>query len=239
MDNNSELAGLRHRREINEIEYDIVKPFGPSILETQLPDDIFEALLSTTDELLASSGRESWGAYLVGQIREEIRIPDAVLEEIGVADYLKQVFAEFSFGSIYCNAAPDYKKEVDKLVDSGEFRNPARIDIESAWVVSQFAGEYNPIHNHSMATIASVMYLKVPDKMEGSALPGKQPTDGCIEFVDRAAGDSLATLQTSTVRVRPQAGRFYAFPSSLLHLVYPFQGEGERRSISINASHRF
>jgi len=32
-------------------------------------------------------------------------------------------------------------------------------------------------------------------------------------------------------------GVLYIWPSQLLHTVYPFQGSGERRSVSFNATH--
>lgn len=239
MIDDSELGGLRRRIQKNNLDFEIVKPFGPSILETTVPPDAMSRLLELSSSVLETSNRESWGRYLVGQIREESHVPVSVFKEFGVLDYLLQMFAEYSFGCLYCNSTPEYKKEVDKLKRSGDFRNPARVEIESAWIVSQQPGEYNPIHNHSISTMASVMYLKIPDKMQSSSIPGKQNTDGCIEFVDRSVGDSLSNLQVSTVRLLPQAGRFYIFPSSLLHLVYPYQGGGERRSLGINATHKF
>ena len=33
----------------------------------------------------------------------------------------------------------------------------------------------------------------------------------------------------------PEVGHFYLFPNYLMHTVYPFNEEGERRSISFNA----
>lgn len=68
--------------------------------------------------------------------------------------------------------------------------------------------------------------------MSHSRIPGKPDTDGNIEWVDGGG----APLQNLTVRVTPQAQYFYIFPSSLLHLVYPFKGPGRRISIAINAN---
>lgn len=234
----STLGGIRQPVRQDELAFDIVRPFGPSILEAELPPDILGKMLDLSDHILTDAKRESWGRYLVGQIREEPRIPEEIFAEFGVLDYLKRQFAEYVIACIYCNSNPEYKRGVDQLKASGQYRNPTSVQIESAWVVSQQPGEYNPIHNHSMATMASVMYLKVPEDMQKNPIPDKVATDGCIEFVDRSVGDSLLTLQTSSVRVTPAVGCFYIFPSSLLHLVYPFQGDSERRSMAINASHR-
>ena len=35
--------------------------------------------------------------------------------------------------------------------------------INSAWIVSQYENEYNPMHNHTGCDISAVIYLKTPD----------------------------------------------------------------------------
>lgn len=232
------LSGLRQNIHHDDLAFDIVKPFGPSILETVLPGPVLANMLKLTDNILADAQRQSWGRYLVGQIREEPRITIQDLQQFEVLDYLKMLFAEYVIGCMYCDANLEYKQGVGQLKASGQYVNPTRIEIESAWVISQKPGEYNPIHSHSKASLTSVMYLKLPERMEGNAVPDKQSTDGNIEFVDRSVGDNIQHLQASTARLAPQVGRFYIFPASLLHLVYPFSGEGERRSVSINVTHQ-
>ena len=41
------------------------------------------------------------------------------------------------------------------------------------------------------------------------------------------------------MNISPISGLLVMFPSYLLHTVYPFIGEGERRSVSLNARHSF
>lgn len=229
----SNLPGLHQPFDHHGFAYTMVKAFGPTILEARLPDTIFERMLSLTDDLLADSSRRSYGANLVGQIREEPEISMRHLREYGVHDYLSGLFSEFMLGCSYCNADRDYKDSVADFQKSETYVNPVRIKIEAAWLVSQKSGEYNPIHNHSSATLSSVMYLKVPPEIEDNPIPGKAAIDGHIEWVDQSAN----SMQNATLRVKPVAGMFYIFPASLLHLVYPFKGTEERRSVSINASH--
>ena len=38
----------------------------------------------------------------------------------------------------------------------------------------------------------------------------------------------------SQMFIKPELGKFYVFPHYLMHLVYPFKGKEERRSISFN-----
>ena len=42
-------------------------------------------------------------------------------------------------------------------------------------------------------------------------------------------------LSFGTITRKPEIGKIYLFPNYLMHSVYPFYGEGERRSISFNA----
>ena len=41
-------------------------------------------------------------------------------------------------------------------------------------------------------------------------------------------------LQAGQFLIKPQVGQLLMFPSNLLHTVYPFIGDGERRSIAFN-----
>ncbi len=228
------LTGLRKNFKVNNLDFDIVKPFGPTILETKLPKEILEAMIELSDGILSDEKRESWGAHLVGQIEEEPKISNELLKEFKVLDYLKQIYSEYVMGCMYADSPPDYKAQLDDVRKGGVFNNPINISIQSAWVVSQKVGEYNPVHLHSEASLSSVMYLKVPTD-EPKSIPNKINTDGCIDFVDRSVSDPL---QTATTRIKPKVGYFYIFPASLLHLVYPFKGKEERRSVSINVNYK-
>jgi uncharacterized protein (TIGR02466 family) len=105
--------------------------------------------------------------------------------------------------------------------------------MKSAWVVSQWEGEYNPIHIHTECSLSTVMYLKVPE-----FLPSTKPErddDGCIMFI--GAGHQNARLTRNIVKHKPKVGDFFIFPAHLQHCVYPFKTEDdqERRSVSFNA----
>jgi len=228
------LPGLSQPFDHHGVAFNMVKAFGPTLLETRLPEDIFSKMLQMTDDLLEDPNRKSYGDSLVGQIREEPEITLDLLKQYGVYDYIHGLFAEYILGCSYCDADPEYKQSVTAFQQSADYVNPVNVKIEAAWLVSQYQGEYNPIHNHSSSTLSSVMYLKVPETMNEDPIPGKARLDGHIEWVDR----STDVMQNSTLRVKPEAGRFYIFPATLLHLVYPFKGSEERRSVSINATHQ-
>ena len=41
-------------------------------------------------------------------------------------------------------------------------------------------------------------------------------------------------LSPSQHQITPTVGKFYLFPHYLMHTVYPFNADGERRSLSFN-----
>ena len=118
--------------------------------------------------------------------------------------------------------------EWDKIKDESYLTQ-----MKSAWIISQWEGEYNPIHIHTECNMSTVMYLKVPE-----FLPSRKPErddDGCIMFIGGAGGGSRLTR--NLLKVKPKVGDFFIFPAHLQHTVYPFRTDGdfERRSVSFNA----
>jgi hypothetical protein len=107
------------------------------------------------------------------------------------------------------------------------------------WIVNQKQHEYNPAHLHTNATVSSVMYLKIPEVMRKRNIVGKQETDGRIEFIYGASGEVWKTFDPGTMSILPEVGDIFMWPSDLLHTVYPFIGEGIRRSVSYNLRHEF
>jgi len=76
--------------------------------------------------------------------------------------------------------------------------------------------------------LSAVLFTQVPTSIVEDK---EKDYAGHLEFIDgRDAG------QTPThMRIKPTVGHMYMFPSWLLHQVYPFRGEGCRRSVSFNS----
>ena len=60
--------------------------------------------------------------------------------------------------------------------------------------------------------------------------------DGCIDFqpFDHGSRISYDLRLGGTLTIKPEVGKMFIFPSWLLHSVYPFEGEGERRTVASN-----
>ncbi len=196
----------------------VVKPFGPLILIAQLPEGVIKPLNEIVDVI---KGRKDMGARLAGVIETESEIPHSMLEEKKVMNIFHALSRSY-LEQAYLNAG---------LHDQWNAMN-VKTQMQSIWSVSQYENEYNPQHNHSHCQISAVLYLRIPEMIPRN-IPGKTEKDGQIEFTF-CTSDSVFT--TGSFVVRPKRGTLILFPNTLNHVVYPFQGSGERRSIAYNMS---
>ena len=120
-------------------------------------------------------------------------------------------------------------------------QNSIKPTLDSVWMVSQYSQDYNPLHWH-YGKLSGVIYLKVPPQIitgEREAQAGIKnlhgSTDGKIEFVYWSSWPFNFMSRGHGV-VTPVEGDMYLFPAWLLHTVYPFHGDGERRIVSFNLS---
>jgi uncharacterized protein (TIGR02466 family) len=212
-------------------EVEFMQPWSDVLMRTKLPDEVLGALIEITDQVLQNPDRENWGKFLLGQIEEEPLIPHQMM-----MDYKLD-----NDGSVFnwlMNCIEDYVKFCTKQqapsAEHDEIKNVEWLTkMKSCWAVSQWEGEYNPIHIHTNCDLSSVLYLKVPE-----FLPSIKPEhghDGSIMFIGGAA--PTTPLTRNEIQWKPNVGDFFIFPAHLQHCVYPFKTEGaqERRSVSFNA----
>jgi len=208
------------------------KPFSPMIMESTVPDKFVEIVNDTADKVLGSetaSVEWDWSHKLVGKVHKEVQIPVRNKEHRELlfttmrgacVDYLKE--------SIKNNTAYGWKKIAGDAVPTMD-----NIHMAHSWVVSQYAGEYNPWHHHS-GDFSSVIYLKLPPKMNEEIKEDWKdhyPANGLIEFM---FGENQG-FRSDNLKFKPKVGKLLMFPSWLKHFVYPFKSKGERRSMSFNA----
>ena len=208
------------------------RPFSPTIMESTVPDKFVEIVNDTADKVLGSEAASvewDWSHKLVGKVHKEVQIPVKNKEHRELlfttmkgacVDYLKE--------SIKNNTAYGWKKIAGDAVPTMD-----NIHMAHSWVVSQYAGEYNPWHHHS-GDFSAVVYLKLPPKMNEEIekdFKDHYPANGLIEFM---FGENQG-FRSDNLKFKPEVGKLLMFPSWLKHFVYPFKSEGERRSMSFNA----
>jgi len=209
--------------------FEISKWFGPQTAQVMLPDDGLEALVNMTDDIIKDKKSKSHGQSLAGVIDKELKI-------------YKQDMIEYGFDQLLESCVKSYVIHCAKQHGMYKDNYVTETNVNSAWVVSQFANEYNPIHNHTGCEISGVIYLKVPDvkgRRNLQSKKGKTDSDGDISFVYCTASQRNQDIfEKGLVQITPTPGLMLMFPSYLGHTVYPFIGEGERRCVAFNASYR-
>jgi len=208
--------------------FDVVKHFGPFMADVSLPEEVIVNLTKMTDDLLKNPNTPSHGQHLAGVIHNEKYIYQQDFIDAGVNDMLEGCVKTYLVES-----ATRHGTSKDSTFES---------QINSAWIVSQYENEYNPSHNHTGCEISGVIYLKTPDVKGRRNIPskeGKRDNDGDIAFPYSSEGQRNGDLLTKGIlQAAPSRGLMLIFPSWLLHTVYPFKGDEERRSIAFNANYQ-
>ena len=197
---------------------EVLIPFGPVIAYKKLSAELVTYLNSHIDDTLPDHS-----PYLVGKVSKEIRfnekISDVVLKELSgfIFEYYRFTFERA-------------RMRPDSLPKEGF---DYHLNTINGWFVRQYAGEYNPLHIHTNCSLSCVGYLSLPEKFEEECAEDYKdhhPSHGHIQFTNGVPG----WHESSGFQVKPRVGDFFLFPAKLLHAVYPFYSEGERRSFSMN-----
>jgi len=221
---------------LSSLEYDIYNLPSAIMMEHQLSQEVIQTLNDYLDAKLKDPFRKSLSGDLVGQIHqgeqlsmnyetEELHEFRTMVENLGVA-YLRH-FVE----------------------QTGTMIRPKQVVTDKLWSVHSYEGDYNPIHDHLTATpmgISFTTWTKVP-KQIGKTADGKDIEDynlynssGAIDgFINFTYGLNQTAdperLRPSQSRyVKPEEGKLLLFPSWMQHVVYPFFGKGERRTVAGN-----
>ena len=209
--------------------FEVAKWFGPQTASVILPNDAVDAMIKMSDDIIADEKSKSHGQSLAGVIDKELKVYKSDMDNAGVDQLLESCVKSYI---LHC--AKQHGLYEEKYVFASE--------VNSAWIVSQYANEYNPLHNHTGCEMSGVIYLKVPDvkgRRNITSKKGKVEGDGDINFVHSAASQRNHDIfEKGLVQITPTPGLMLMFPSYLLHTVYPFIGEGERRCIAFNAHYR-
>ena len=198
----------------SEILGSIVTPFGPSIAKVKIPEKIIKTLNDHVDEVKTSekmSKEVDAGKTLIGNVSQEILLSQEIIKESGWLAFL-------------ANATRAWIKAVVRT-------DITKFNINSSWVVSQYANEYNPVHWHN-GHISGAGFLKVPSTFGKTFQKDKRNLNGQLVLIN----GTRSFMCDSQYKIMPEVGDFYIFPHYLMHSVYPFKDtDEERRSISFNA----
>ena len=215
---------------------DFVCPFGPVIMQTTISDELHEILLKRADQLRngthpnkdINTETNDYRTRLAGCLSEEYSYEGAFTKEEA-----KMIEDEF------CYLAAHYTLTAHKAgkLKKRFIRQPNEIIMNKpVWVNYMKSGEWNPAHNHT-GEISCVTYLRVPKEIEEEnekaehTMKSNTPTAGRIEF--SYANSGMTYSSGGWIRT-PKEKQIFFFPAQLSHMVYPFQADTERVSVSVN-----
>ena len=201
--------------ELKKNKIEVLKPFGPSIIKFQMPNELVDEINSYIDETVLDKKKVEkldHSKHLAGIVTQEFEFEVEFMKKIKWAEFLFDAFSQW-------------------LKFENEKKNIKNFKLLRSWVVRQFKNEYNPVHWHS-GDISGVGYLKVPKEIRNFKKKSHVDTDGKLVLID----GYKSLFSKGIYVIEPKVGDFYMFPNHMLHTVYPFFGtDEERRSISFNA----
>ena len=219
-----------------EQEYKLHTLPAAFLLETWMPDAMVTGLNTYLDELMKQEDRISHAGTLVGQIGHGQQLT-MDHDDPKLADFCKMVEL----------LAIDYLTNFASLTRN-PFKDQLAVEMDELWSVHSYERDYNPIHDHGTKTIMGISitsWTKVPQQILDQPTAGSPEynlydasgdSDGCLAF--NYGINSVLDLQRlrppQNAVITPKVGLFLMFPSWLQHMVYPFEGEGERRTVAAN-----
>jgi len=194
---------------MNKISGQIIRAFSPAIGKYKISESLIKIINDHIDNILKDQNKIDelyHGKNLAGEIKYEIKLTnDFIIDSLYVP--IKDIVYNF------------IKSTLNK-----EFKS---FEIKSSWAVCQFESDYNPIHWHD-GHLSGVMYTKIPKDFGSSYKEVNK--NGNIAFIH----GSTQLTASSVYDVKPEIGDLFIFPSNMMHTVYPFFSEEERRSVSFN-----
>ena len=216
----------------NQIEYELFTLPAALMLQHRLPHQVVTTLNDYLDKLRQNKQRESAGSSLVGQIHQGEQL---------VMDYEDVKLIPFT--RIVESLAAAYLRHFVEQTKSP--LRAKRISMDKLWSVHSFEGDYNPIHDHTTAApmgISFTTWTMVPEQIMQSSdervdlYDSSGAIDGYINFIYglNQVSDPERLRPSQSRYIMPEPGKLLLFPSWMQHTVYPFFGQGERRTVAGN-----
>ncbi len=193
---------------------------GQSVLKYQVPLDIFMTInhlyeinknrLDKANKQLVGKIEDEHSLFYHGEDQSKMKNHNRLPRT--VTHYFMEMFKHY----LAFNKIKDYD-----------------LHLNSIWVNEMKQHEYNPAHIHRgmlFTGLSSVMILKLPQSFGIEYSSPNSPQNGRLQILGSASG------QFANVDYQPEIKErdFYIFPYDMRHCVYPFNGEGYRRTLAAN-----
>ena len=157
------------------------------LMEAQLPMPMVDDLNTYLDDLMVAEDREDHSKNLVGQIQSGQQLTMNAEDEkvIRFTQTINQLGMEY------------IKHFVRRIGSSKLFPDNMQVGVDEMWSVHSYAGDYNPIHDHSVPAItglAATTWTKVPEQITKQ----NSPNDGSYNLISSGSYSSGGTMKMPT-----------------------------------------
>ena len=216
----------------SEIEYEVYNLPAVLMLQHNLSEEVVATLNKYLDTLRQDKQRVSAADSLVGQIHQGEQL---------TMDHDDERLA--SFIRVIESLATAYLRHF--VEQTGSSLRAKKISMDKLWSVHSYEGDYNPIHDHLTTApmgISFTTWTMVPDQImkrddkQVDLYESSGAIDGFINFTYglNQTADPERLRPSQSRYIMPEPGKLLLFPSWMQHTVYPFFGEGERRTVAGN-----
>jgi len=208
------------------------------LMEAELPAFMISDLNHYLDNLVEKEGRISHAPTLVGQIQGGQQL---------TMDHRDDRVKKFSH--LMCQLGHKYIHYFKERTGTNKLYPEAMsVSVDAMWSVHSYEGDYNPLHDHGCKTltgVAATTWTKVPEQITKQPDPNEAgytlfDSSGCSDgyimfnYGNTSSMDASRLRPPHSLTLQPKVGRVYFFPVWLQHTVFPFRGEGERRTVALN-----
>ena len=208
----------------------------------KVPQEIIDNLNKYLDKLYKDPNAESRGDKLVGAIKMLSGKKGKQLA-IDMDDELVKPFSLFIVmcSRVYINSL--YNQDINNMA--------TQIILDEIWSVHQYETDYNPKHFHSNSIsdfgLSAFMHIQLPEQLLEKNKTNKKANNGegwwdgrtTLNWGNTYSEDYKALKFGQSMLTTGETGVLYLFPQWLEHFVYPFFGEGERRTVAANIAMKF
>ena len=206
-------------------------PFSPILMEFDIPTPYIDMLNNYGDKISSNDKKSKqldWSHNLIGNVKQEHTIENHIWQN-KPDEHLPTFFNWIGHcTNTYIKTKLNDGDKIDKDVAKKGIK---KMLLHKSWLVNSIAGDFNPPHMHS-GMLSAAGWLKMPPSVEKDE---EREQAGWIEFIH----GTPHMLVDFKYPIKPSVGKIFFFPAWLIHEVFPFRGEGLRRTISFNLSVEF
>lgn len=230
----------------DESEYNLIQPFGPSILSSVCPEKYLNLLNDYVNDIVSDKDKINLYSSKGGNIPdlllrniENIYLDQKYCDQNGIKDFLEGLgkkYLEFNGVDNFDCALSPVSKEYDQAFEKIKKLN-TNTEYYSVWVNRYFSGDFTPMHIHE-SDLSGIIILNISDELlkeqeenlNQSSYLDKKRMNGTLQFLY----NSSMVFDCGVYTPEQKIGNVYIFPSWLTHVVYPQKTNKERRTLSFN-----